>query len=277
MLKDESLEIDFVGPTLPALKQLLEVSLPKRTDQETEEGRQLIHGLFSTCIQNIDEIGTRQGTIPDLKVKNNMLASVLIVTIIPLGMKLSKGAVEHLCYLISQKIAEGGESAHTSLHCAKTLITAAAAGNQILQCCVKLLIPGMISHMATISGQLRAEVNSISEADHQDIDETFKGFSSLFASFPEELRPNALGLLLPVLILLLDPGRKPLTVLHTMAVNQVLSWATISPGPFKDATSRLEAGDKEVLEASVRQAIHEVQNPTSTSPTVKPQISLRSF
>ncbi len=58
MLKDESLEIDLVGPTLPALKQLLEVSLPKRIDQETQKGGQLIHALFSACIQNIDEIGS---------------------------------------------------------------------------------------------------------------------------------------------------------------------------------------------------------------------------
>src|SRR5260221_3267174 len=171
------------------------------------------------------------------------------------------------------------------MHCSKTLIAAAAAGNQILQCCVKCLIPGMISYIATIAGRLRAEVNSISEVDQQDVDESFKAFSSLFASFPEGLRKtpslvakcslsnyplslglNALGLLLPVLILLLDPGRRPLTVLHTTTVNQILSWATMSPGPFKDATSRLEKEEREALEASVRQAIEEVRNPTSASP-----------
>ena len=171
----------------------------------------------------------------------------------------------------------------------------------MLQYCVKFLIPGVISYTATVAGRLRSDASSISEADHQGVEESFKAYSSLITSFPEGLRKtpspvvspstyiilcfspglNALGLLLPVLILLLDPGRKPPTVLHTMAVNQILSWATASPGPFKDATSRLEKEEREILEASVRQAVQDMQNPMSGASTnlatAKPQISLRSF
>ncbi|KAF8333580.1 ARM repeat-containing protein [Cantharellus anzutake] len=281
MLKNEHVDIDLVGPTLPALKQLLDISLPDQTEQDGKAYGRLIHALFSSCLQNIDEIGSRRGAVPNLKVKNNMLASVLIVTAVPSGMRLSGGAVEHLCYSISQKIVEAQESTHTALHCAKTLIAAAAMGNQTFQSVVKSLIPGIISYIAVLAGRERLDASETSEADVQDADESFKALASLFGSFPEELRPKALGVFLPVLILLLDPDRRPSNILHAMAVNQILAWATSSPAAFKDATSKLEKGDREILETSVRQAVQGLQGSTSDASTnpvaVKPQISLRSF
>jgi len=45
-----------------------------------------------------------------MKVKNNMLAAVVIVTVTPPNVKLSRAALEHCCYLISQKMAEGQEA-----------------------------------------------------------------------------------------------------------------------------------------------------------------------
>ena len=54
LLKDETSELDFVGPTLPALKALLDrpTNLP---DPDNKYGR-LIHGLLSACLVNIDEM-----------------------------------------------------------------------------------------------------------------------------------------------------------------------------------------------------------------------------
>jgi hypothetical protein len=52
LLKDELSEVDLVGPTLPALKTLLVDLQPMNTQHDRYE--QLIHGLLSSCLLNID-------------------------------------------------------------------------------------------------------------------------------------------------------------------------------------------------------------------------------
>ena len=54
LLKDETTEIDFVGPTLPALKTLLDLPVPNPDDKE-RYGR-LVNALLSTCLLNIDSM-----------------------------------------------------------------------------------------------------------------------------------------------------------------------------------------------------------------------------
>ena len=86
--------------------------------------------------------------------------------------------------------------------------------------------------------------------------------------------PRALGVIIPVLVLFLDPSRQPATPLHTQGVTQLLSLAASSPVAFKDATGRLEASMRETLETSVRQALG---SKAQAAEPAKPQISLRSF
>lgn len=68
LLKDESSEIDLVGPTLPTLKAILD--LPTESDAETQDryGR-LVHGLLSACLLNIDA----------MRYVSNLLARLLVV------------------------------------------------------------------------------------------------------------------------------------------------------------------------------------------------------
>lgn len=48
----------------------------------------------------------REGFSAIIKVKNNLLASVLIVTVVPQNVKLSRTVIEHCCYLIAQKLED---------------------------------------------------------------------------------------------------------------------------------------------------------------------------
>lgn len=48
----------------------------------------------------------RQGTISTKKVKNNLLAAVLILTVVPSYAKVGISLVEHCCFLISQKLLD---------------------------------------------------------------------------------------------------------------------------------------------------------------------------
>jgi hypothetical protein len=137
------LEYDLVGPTLPALKVLLD-NPPSIADGSAESSyAKVIHGLTSCCLQNIDEtryaslhpyqwktdyfrtlhrsyrpfplrpkLSNRSGPIASLKAKNNMLAAVLVLTTMPNTMKLSRALVEQCCYLISQRLSEPSEVCH---------------------------------------------------------------------------------------------------------------------------------------------------------------------
>jgi hypothetical protein len=55
LLKDESSEIDLVGPTLPALKALLGIPVYNAPDAKNKFGR-LVHGLLSACLLHVDEM-----------------------------------------------------------------------------------------------------------------------------------------------------------------------------------------------------------------------------
>jgi len=52
LLKDEISEYDLVGPTLPALKSMLDI---RTSSSGVESYAKLIHGLVSCCLQNVEE------------------------------------------------------------------------------------------------------------------------------------------------------------------------------------------------------------------------------
>lgn len=76
--------------------------------------------------------------------------------------------------------------------------------------------------------------------------------------------------------MLLRPSDTTLTPIHTQSVNQLLAFATSSPTPFKEATSKLEPAAREILEQSVRRAMGSTTSAGAQNAS-KPQISLRSF
>lgn len=133
----------------------------------------------------------------------NMLAAVLVLTILPPTVRLSKAVIEHCCFLISQQLGDSGEVSGalvpqwrvlteiqmslTAAHCAKTLVIASAAGNPALQQCARLLLPGMIECVAKVA----ALEGESSEIRVQIIGEIWKAFAALFTSATEETRESA--------------------------------------------------------------------------------------
>ncbi|KAI0742742.1 clathrin-coated vesicle protein [Daedaleopsis nitida] len=269
LLKDETSEFDLVGPTLQALKALLDrpANLP---DPDNKFGR-IVHGLLSACLINIDEMSGREGPMCNKKIKCNMLAAVLILTVLPPTVPVGTPIIEHACFLISQKLVEGSEVSLTAAHCAKTLVMASTSGNPVLRQCARLLLPGLVECLAKAAAS--SDEPNPPERMLATVGEINKALSALFMSLTEELRPRALGVIMPVLILFLDPARQPALPLHTLGVTQLLSLAAASPTAFKDATGRLEPSTRETLETSVRQALGS-KGPVAE---VRPQISLRSF
>ncbi|KAJ6560948.1 clathrin-coated vesicle protein [Mycena sp. CBHHK59/15] len=150
LLKDESSENDLAGPTLPALKSLLDLPIASSPDGSDRYSR-IVHGLISSCLLNVDEMAGRQGLVSTKKIKNNLLASVLILTVIPASIKVGEGVIEHCCFLITQKLLDVDEMSLPAAHCAKTLIVASTSGNAMLRQCAKMLIPGLIEYIAKMA------------------------------------------------------------------------------------------------------------------------------
>jgi len=207
------------------------------------------------------------------KVKNNMLAAVLVFTIIPPVLAMSQAVIEHSCFLISQKLLEPPEISLTAAHCSKILITAASTGHALLQQCVRLLIPGIITYITTVAAL--ADEPDAQKMHVAAIEEILKAFSSLVPSIPAALRSGVLGIFIPTLVLLLDPFKSPSSPIHVQVVTHLLSFATGSPTAFKEITGKLDQTLCDILEASIRQALGETK--TQQPIVTKPQISLRSF
>ncbi|KZT05196.1 clathrin-coated vesicle protein [Laetiporus sulphureus 93-53] len=268
-LKDETSDIDLVGPTLQSLKALLE--LPAGAATYGNKYEKVIHGLLSACLVNIDEMRGRQGRISAKKIKSNLLAAVLVLTVVPPKVKISQAIIDHACFLISQKLVDEEEMSLTAAHCAKTLILASTSGNAALRQCARLLLPGMIECLAKIAASVGDQA---SERQLATVGEIYKGFAALFSSLQEDLRPRALGIIMPAMIFLLDPSRTPMSTIHSQTVTQLLSLASQSPSAFKEVTAKLDPQMRELLESSVRQVLGN-QGPAVEAP--KPQISLRTF
>ncbi|KAG8932860.1 hypothetical protein FRC02_000421 [Tulasnella sp. 418] len=273
LLKDETSGADLCGPTLPALKSILDVTTPLEGDAVEKYGK-LIHGLLSSCLQNIEEMRGREGPSAAMKIKNNLLVTVLILTSTPEKVQLSQAAVDQCCYLISLKLEEVNEISLTAAHCAKTIILAASSGVPILRYCIKLLMPGMISYIGNVASLGDEDPNR--EVHNHGVEEIMKSFAAFFNTVPEEHRVRLLGVLLPVSVLLLDPSRSPPSPGHMRVLSHLLAFATSSPASFKEATAKLDTAVRETLEVSLRQALGSRANATPQMPT-KPQISLRTF
>ncbi|PPQ99633.1 hypothetical protein CVT24_005211, partial [Panaeolus cyanescens] len=276
LLKDETSEIDFVSPTLPALKTLLNIPVSTKGDDKERYSR-LVHSLLSAALLNIDSMRGRHGAISTKKIKNNMLAAVLVLTVVHPWVKVGRAVVEHCCFLISQKLLDGDETSLTAAHCCKTLILASSGGNPTLVQCVRLLLPGLVEFVAKMVPSVRD--GSLSEQQSASLSEVWKAFSSLLSSSTEENRPRLLAVFLPTISLLLGetPPNQPIAALavkHTIA--QLLSFATTSPLAFKEAAGRLDPSSRELLEQSIRKAVGGGSTTSVQTPT-KPQISLRSF
>ncbi|KAI6043108.1 armadillo-type protein [Pisolithus marmoratus] len=269
LLKDETLDMDLVTPTLPAFKALLSVEVKESTRDCYD---QLIHGLVSSCLLNIDDMRGREGSVCTRKVNTNMLAAVVILTSIPSRVKIACGVVEHLAHLICQKLEESDDMALIAVHCSKTL-TIAATGSDLLRSCSRQLLPALVQYVARLSS--RADDDTLSEQQCAAIEEVYKTFAALLSLATEQNRTRMLCIILPTIALLLRPSRVPTPSTHSGAVSQLLALATSSPTSFKEAAAQLDPKMREVLELSIRKAVEGTS--TVTQSAMKPQISLRSF
>ncbi|EPQ31133.1 uncharacterized protein PFL1_01322 [Pseudozyma flocculosa PF-1] len=294
MLRDETSEVDLVGPTLPSLKDLCE-----RAARGCKPGSELlqraVHGFLSAALQNVDDMRTRAGRVAENKTKNSLLAATVVVTAIPVTVKISQAVAEHACYLIVQKIAfdddeedadeagdddgharhaTGGagrgappvEVAMTAVQCARSVILASSRGNPALQYCVGQLMPGLIEFVVTDGPRAAAAAARASAAKPRStlrrpprlvaVEEIVKAFVGMLNTLPVEHRSQALGVILPTLLVLLEPSASAASAssspLHAFTVNQLMTIAAQHQPNFKEATASLQPDRRALLESAIR-------------------------
>jgi hypothetical protein len=125
LLKDEKAEVDLAGPSLPVLKTLTDRGLARGAASDVLG--KVINGMLSACMLNIDEVrqvsillslyfplltlsfsnSLRKSASAILKTKNNLLATVLLLTSLPANVKVGQEVVEHACFIITETALEG--------------------------------------------------------------------------------------------------------------------------------------------------------------------------
>ncbi|KAJ1026819.1 hypothetical protein NDA16_002116 [Ustilago loliicola] len=287
LLRDETSEQDLVGASLSSLKDLCERSA-KSVKPNSDILQRAIHGLLSQALQHVDDLRTRAGRIALNKTKNSLLAVVVVLTSIPINIKVSQAVAEHACYLIVQKLltfeeeveqwkqtaaAKGAEPQQlgegveeiglTAVNCARTVVLASSRGNASLLYCVGQLLPGLIEFVcragpliASNPANARAGAGGATPltALRGALEDVIKTMAGLISTLPSEgeFRAKALGIILPTLLILLSPSPAAATDLHTFTVRQLITLAGQHAAAFKEATASLDVERKALLENAIR-------------------------
>ncbi|PWN53232.1 hypothetical protein IE53DRAFT_199598 [Violaceomyces palustris] len=265
MLKDESSDVDLVGPTLSSLKELCERA-SKSTAPYSDLLQRSVHGFVSAALQNVDDMRTRAGSVADSKTKNSLLATVVLLTSLPASVKISQAVAEHACFLIVQKMsAEEDDVSMTAVNCARSLILASSRGNPALQYCVGQLLPGLVEFLIK-NGPEAVKHQQQRDSGSVKVEEIVRTFTALFNIIPTSHRARMLGIILPIFLLLVSAsssssahlanqhGQNQGTI-QNLVVSQLVSIATSDPTSMKEATSNLDPERKSLLETCIRSAL----------------------
>ncbi|GAA5889046.1 hypothetical protein JCM6882_009727 [Rhodosporidiobolus microsporus] len=281
LLKDEKADVDLAGPTLAVLKTLTDRGLSGKSVVVPTVLPKVINGMLSACMLNIDEVRLRKSASAVLKTKNNLLATVLLLTSLPPHIKVGREVVEHACFLIVETALDGeGDASITALHCLVSLLLAGSrtqAAGGVLTFCVGQFLPGIVELVA------RAAESSYAANDprFKGLDEALKAFVVVLTSVAAERKSQSLSILLPVLILLLSPAPSPPPV-HTLALNHLLTLAASHSFHFKEATAALPEDQRNLLEGSIRASLGKGRGGAGAAggaqgKSAEPKIELRLF
>lgn len=302
-LKDDtagnsSAGIDLVGPTLPALKLLIERAFSphsqlKSSSKYAESSilTQVLHGFISQTLQNIDgsfqKLAEKRSMV-SMKLRNNLVACALIFTSLPSEVRISRAGLEEYCSFLSKLfLNDSSELGATAIHCSKSLILSSQRGalSSILQVSLAQLLPGYFAFIFKISKANNDQRPQIDPVQLSMMLEILKTFSGIVGLLPSEKRQQALSIFLPIYLKLIEEEKG--SELRQVGISQVLQLASIDSLNFKQATNLLEADQRTRLELALRGSINSHSSSSSLSadgngPNARnnpaaPSIELKSF
>jgi HEAT repeat protein len=299
LLHDETPNMDIAGACLPSLKLIIDQLLASQVPTVTATTDRVLHGLLSACLSNVDEMRSRVNPVANIKIKNNLLALVLVLTALPLSVKVSKPVVEQIASDIGRYLSVGNDRPElglTPIHCATTLLAASLRNvpgtsrpSPVLQHAAMCVLTPLITYIseAVLAIAEAEEAGSAASSDVvatalEGLGQVIRGLVAWCNGLPEDVKPRGYGILVPTLCLLLDPvGSDPAapTAMHTLATNTLLSLAAASPKAFKDATQAMPEGERVSLERAVRDAVgaRAAAKPAASAVVERKGIALKSF
>ncbi|GAC76103.1 uncharacterized conserved protein [Moesziomyces antarcticus T-34] len=309
MLRDETSEHDIVGAALSPLKDLCERSA-RSVKPGSDVLQRAVHGFLSQALQHVDDLRTRSGRVALNKTKNSLLSVVVVLTSIPVNVKVSQAVAEHACYLIVQKLLRFEEEVEqlqqtrsedvlpegveeiglTAVNCARTVVLASSRGNAALLYCVGQLLPGLIEFIcragplvASSAAGARTPLAALRGA----VEDVIKTFTGLVATLPAEgdFRARALGIIMPTLLVLLSPSAAagtPGADMHVFTTRQLITLAAQHAAAFKEATAALAPERRTALETAVRAQLSAGTQPSASATAAgkkdqQASIALKSF
>jgi hypothetical protein len=289
LLHDETPNMDLAGQCLPSLKQLLDQTLASQVPTIGATSERVVHGLLGACLQHIDDMRSRVNPVANIKIKNNMLALVLILTALPLGVPVSKPVIEQAVsdiarYMTPASMAERPELGLTPVHCATTLLQASLRQlpgapprpSPALQHAALCVVAALVSYVAEVV-VATAGADDAASVPLDGVREVLRGLVAWCAGLPESAKARGYGVLLPTLALLLDPAEQPPSPLHGLATATMLGLAQSAPKAFKDATQAMPEGERAQLERAVREAVSARSGPVPQQQRGAAGIELKSF
>ncbi|GAA6022908.1 hypothetical protein JCM10207_006860 [Rhodosporidiobolus poonsookiae] len=278
VLKDEKADVDLAGPTLPVLKLLSDRGLASTGEEGPAVLPKVINGMLSACMLNIDEVRLRKSAPAVLKTKNNLLATVLLLTSLPPAVKVGQEVVEHACFLISETALDGeAEASITATHCLTSLLLASSRPGGafgVLSFCATQLVPTVVELVAR-TGERGYAAN---DPRLKSADEAVRALVAVLTGtgVAVERRTQALSILLPTLIQLLSPS-SPAPPAHTLALAHLLALAGAHSAHFKEATAALPEEKRGLLEESIRASLGRGGGKAGREEREGPKIELKLF
>lgn len=227
-----------------------------------------------------------------IKIKNNLLALVLILTALPLSARVSKPVVEQIASDIGRYMSTSSERPElglTPIHCATTLLLASlrpvpgtSKPSPVLQHAAMCVLTPLIGFVAdAVVSLAETSEGPTAIATLEGLREVIRGLVAWCNGLPEDVKPRGYGILVPTLCLLLDPGADSSdpSPAHQLATNTLLQLAASSPKAFKDATQAMPEGERSGLERAVREAVgaRAAAKPQQQTREERKGIALKSF
>ncbi|GAA95618.1 uncharacterized protein L969DRAFT_15542 [Mixia osmundae IAM 14324] len=262
ILRDEAFAFDLVPATLGSLQ-----AIAARMGADSPS----LLGFLAVSIREGRRLQAQNDRATQNKLKGHILASSLVLTSLSRSTILYQTLLDDFGRLMSSAAnSETFEIASTASHCCRTIFTTALKSNTVLRRCFAAILPALIARL------LRSRRIQESEGEVALAIDIIRTLALVASDAPANHRENMLAMVLPALVMLLDPDNAK-APLHLAAVKQIVDLAALDPLAFKQTTQGLTPDGRASLQLAVRQTMQ--GGHTTRAPLTKaaPTISLKAF
>ncbi|KAI7879526.1 ARM repeat-containing protein [Lichtheimia hyalospora FSU 10163] len=256
MLEDDKFQSLLAPRILVALKSMLLTLESSLTTAETHSLARVTCAMLHSLLDGLLESETND----DIKIKNKLLASVLIITSCPeANMHDTDGRQIFIKAMQKALLCDKHDITMTAHQCMRMLImlpekkSDSPASVTLGRLVLNALIPTVVEHLLSYA-KLSAMEPTRTDESLPLLEEDIKTLAALVSSATVDADKTALlSIVLSSFASLLDPNNE--TTIHRLTMTHILTLATNIPQVFRDTVSQLPENARTTLETSVRQSV----------------------